>query len=257
MNMQDKEIDQLFHSRLQGIEVEPSAGLWQNISAKMDTYKKRPVTIWLSVAASLLILLSAGLYFVQQNNADVKKPEQIFSQNNRNSEKNSIAPKAVEKIESVIAKGVKKEKIATVKAQKNEGVKNSFHPEENAARIVKIEPVNAKEQLVQLPPHREVLRAVVPDIETPLSIKTEIKENAGYVTLPATVTPQLADVQDNRVMAAAPAKKRRIRSIGDMLNAVISKVDKRKDKIIEFTNTDGDESTITAVNLGIIKIKKQ
>jgi hypothetical protein len=41
------------------------------------------------------------------------------------------------------------------------------------------------------------------------------------------------------------------------LNVVIAAVDKRKDKVIEFSNTDGDESSITGINLGIIKIKKE
>jgi len=257
MNMQDKEIDQLFRARLESLEVEPSAGLWQDISVKMDIRKKRSFTIWLSVAASLLILLSAGLYFVQQNNVPAKKPEQIVSLKNKNSGKNSIAPKAAEKIESITVESVKSDKIAKVTPVKRERVKHAFHPAEDVTPIAKTDAVNTEEQLAQLPPHREVLRAVVPDTETPLSIKPEVKEDIGYATLPLTATAQLAQPQDNKTIAAAPAKKRRIRSIGDMLNVVISKVDKRKDKIVEFTNTDGDESTITGVNFGIIKIKKQ
>ncbi len=54
-----------------------------------------------------------------------------------------------------------------------------------------------------------------------------------------------------------PVKKHRVRTFGDMLNVVIAAVDKRKDKVIEFSNTDGDESSITGINLGIIKIKKE
>jgi hypothetical protein len=34
-------------------------------------------------------------------------------------------------------------------------------------------------------------------------------------------------------------------------------VDKRKDKLIEFSSKDDDESLITGINLGIIKVKKE
>jgi hypothetical protein len=78
---------------------------------------------------------------------------------------------------------------------------------------------------------------------------------APFITKPVALTAQLP--QADKAIAAAPVKKRRIRSLGDLINVVVSKVDKRKDKIIEFSNTDDDEATITGVNLGIIKIKKQ
>ena len=54
-----------------------------------------------------------------------------------------------------------------------------------------------------------------------------------------------------------PVKKHRIRSLGDVLNVVIAAVDKREDKFIEFSNTDEDDATITGLNLGIIKVKKE
>ncbi|RYE28502.1 MAG: hypothetical protein EOP42_16695 [Sphingobacteriaceae bacterium] len=61
--------------------------------------------------------------------------------------------------------------------------------------------------------------------------------------------------------SATPAEKvkhKHIRSFGDVVNLVMAKVDKREDKLIQFTDTDdGDESTVTGINLGIINIKKE
>ncbi|NNU34325.1 hypothetical protein HK413_09510 [Mucilaginibacter sp. S1162] len=44
-----------------------------------------------------------------------------------------------------------------------------------------------------------------------------------------------------------------------MVNALMAKIDKREDKLIEFSDSDDDEngSDLTGVNLGLIKIKKQ
>jgi hypothetical protein len=97
------------------------------------------------------------------------------------------------------------------------------------------------------------------DISTkPTSIDTTTKISAMPVVkadMPATLITTVPD----KVKPAdtARAKKHRVHTFGDMLNVVIAAVDKRKDKVIEFSNTDGDESSITGINLGIIKIKKE
>jgi hypothetical protein len=46
--------------------------------------------------------------------------------------------------------------------------------------------------------------------------------------------------------------------LGGIINTIVAAVDKRDDKLIEFTDNDDDDgSRVTAVNLGIFKIKKQ
>jgi hypothetical protein len=52
------------------------------------------------------------------------------------------------------------------------------------------------------------------------------------------------------------AKKHGIRNFGDLVNLVVAKVDKRKDKLIQFTDSDDDESMISAVHIGAVKIKR-
>lgn len=60
------------------------------------------------------------------------------------------------------------------------------------------------------------------------------------------------------VNTTGKAKHKRIRSIGDVVNLVMAKVDKREDKLIQFTDSDdGDESNVTGINLGIINLKKE
>ena len=110
--------------------------------------------------------------------------------------------------------------------------------------------------------------------ETPEEIKQAVapKETLLNTTVSANgsitaVAPQQMVTQDqskSQVIAQVPAteqtskpvKKHGIRNFGDMVNLVIAKVDKRKDKVIEFSDTD-DGDSITGINLGVIKIKKE
>ena len=68
-------------------------------------------------------------------------------------------------------------------------------------------------------------------------------------------------VQAAQSAARLDAKRARVelvqgQALGGLINLVIAKVDKREDKIIEFDESDEDESNLTALNLGILKIKR-
>ena len=52
MDMQDKELDKLFQSSLDDMEIEPSAHVWGEIAGKLDAAKrKRSLAPYLSFAA--------------------------------------------------------------------------------------------------------------------------------------------------------------------------------------------------------------
>src|ERR1700761_7748044 len=71
MKMQDKEFDGLFRSKLDELEVEPSANLWGDIDAELSSGKRKKLLVILSMAATLIILCTAALIFMQK---DVVKP---------------------------------------------------------------------------------------------------------------------------------------------------------------------------------------
>ena len=52
------------------------------------------------------------------------------------------------------------------------------------------------------------------------------------------------------------ADKRGIRNMGDLINFVVDKVDKREDKLIRF-DTDDDNSSLIGINIGMIKFSKK
>ena len=251
--MQDKEVDQLFRSKLQNFEMEPSRQLWPDISAGINKGKSKPHIAWLGAAASLLLLLSFGIYFLQQKQVATPSGNVVVK----------LKPAIPAKVYVPESAGF--QKTGNVKATQNTIAINKVRTERRNVKTVRMTIAGssageqAKEELdVKTVPapvvHQEILAAVVPDIETPLAVKQD-QNISDFSTQPGTTL--MPAIQQAKGIAAAPVKKHRIRSLGDLLNVVISKVDKRKDKIIEFTNTDDDESTVTGLNLGIIKIKRQ
>lgn len=251
--MQDKEIDHLFRSKLDNLEEQPSALVWGDITTRMDKGKPGFKT-YLSIAASLLLLLSAGLYFVSQINDTAKNPVQIAVSKNNKPVKTIIQPvvntPAVmqPKAEIVVVKN-------TLKPLRKLRVKPQRHALPEVAPVV----VNAQhvQQLAQVQPAQKPADAVkftVPDRTVPFNEKIEIPEDVTFKS--NTLAAQQLPVA--KTMAAAPARKHRIRSLGDLINVVVSKVDKRKDKLIEFSNpADEDETVVSGLNLGFIKIKRQ
>jgi hypothetical protein len=262
MNMQDKEFDELFRSKLEDLEVEPSKGLWDNIAAEVVVDRKnRSALPFISIAASVLILVTAGVFFIPKLKQDDVKPAVAVVVKHAGNPKINLAPAQIKDAET---ESPSAQIAAITVASKVDRIKKSFKQPNNSLPAVKVEKAaNNPQQIAQVtsttvPQNDVMLAAVKPDlitnaIPTPVTnavvSNDEIKINA-VSTLAAQQLPA-------KTVATVQPKKRRIRSFGDLINAVVSKVDKRKDKLIEFSSKDDDESLITGVNLGIIKVKKE
>ncbi|MGZ3836482.1 MAG: hypothetical protein ACXVB0_23405, partial [Mucilaginibacter sp.] len=143
-----------------------------------------------------------------------------------------------------IAKALPAKKTETTETQK----------QPDATVITNIEPakVNDQQVLAAVPNKtNEPSNGVVPGAETPLNIKS-----SGAEETTAAIKQNVDMIAVQPVTAKSAVKKRGIHNMGDLVNIVVAKLDKRKNKVIEFTDTD-DESTITAVNMGPLKIKKE
>ncbi|MVN90161.1 hypothetical protein [Mucilaginibacter aquatilis] len=254
MNMQDNELDELFRSKLGGLEMQPSAHIWDNINASLGKEKKKPLIHTLSIAATLLVILSAGMWFasnkpakVEQAHASVvnKKVNAIKQLQATNTKSDLInqpvvsVKKADENIEQVaVTKRKPLGKQATVNAQP---VNEAIH---DAATIT-----NEPEQILAAVVNVPVNKPVLPEMA--LTTKTIDTVPAALKTTHSVSSPTL--------MAQQPEKRRRrgIHSLGGIINAVVSAVDKREDKFIEFTETDEDNANVTGINLGLLKVKKE
>ena len=259
MNMQDKEFDDLFRSKLGDFELQPSAEVWQNIDVQLDGKKKKSILPMLSIAASMLILLTAGILFIPKKGiVKGNKPDtNVVAKANPSvikPENNTKAVNPSEKQQEVLAT-VETPVKYTTKANQPKIKTNAVEQREQVnSSIEKTEITKPQDQPLMasagIPKQNEVTPIELTEA-TSAEHKTTVDNSA--INLPA--QPVLAANLPAKTAKSA-VKKRGIRNFGDIVNLVVAKVDKRKDKLIQFSDTDDDESVVSAVHLGALKIKR-
>jgi len=250
MDMRDKDLDKLFQSALNDYETEPSAKVWTGIAGELDAGKRKKVWLpLLSIAAGIALLITAGVLFIPK---EVKptKPDVLAAV------KPTVVAPQTPATQPTVAQNNKPANVAMVPANNLANNKTKTH-KRGIIKPVIIQPAQdmiiQDEQLVlaSAKPDQQPIKPVLPDMSIPITEK-HIEDQPTMTNAPVTASAQVAAAKP-----AVPAKKHKIRSLGDVFNVMIAAVDKRKDKIIEFSNTDEDDATITGVNLGIIKVKKE
>ncbi|MGB4775015.1 MAG: hypothetical protein WBP45_07585 [Daejeonella sp.] len=249
-NISDKELDQLFKQRFETDHVNPSDAVWNKIAGRLDNKKSKGSSsaFWMA-AASVVLIVSAGLWLyrpVEVIKLQGKAGNEIAVANpvlNKDTLKESTGVKTVaEEIESI-----NKQERSLVRAVKNNpdyasAVQEKCADRNNAAKQDDVQLINRPE---------EKLTQVNND---PLSEKQDIKVQTLQKEEETTGQSALIAQANERDKVQQGSPRKRIRSIGGLVNLVIAQVDKREDKIIEFK--DGDEgSEVTGINLGLVKYK--
>lgn len=244
-NMQsvsDDDFDKLFQSKLYSYEAEPTDAVWPAIADQLNTGKKGRVFPVLRVAAaSMAAMIGLGIWL-----AETKEPMRLSGV----ADSLTVAPgqqvaKVSAKAEKLIVASKperevpKKVEVAKVNVQVIPKVSGGESVKSSLAKSVAV----SKKEMVDEP------RSLGASVETkgqPTSNTTSSKE-AGTLAL-------AADTEIETEMNEPLQKQKKIKSVGSLVNFVVSKVDKRKNKIIEFE--DGDEGTmVSGLNLGPIKFK--
>ncbi len=250
MKMSDKDLDQLFNAQLADLEIEPSAAVWNKIAAdiKVESDKKGRFP-YMQIAAGITILMTVGLWFTprqekislhgsgnsQQTAQLIVKPNvAAVNYTTLPADAPAASPKRVKTVSNHIAINPETQQVyAQVNSQPD-----------TAQYASNIQPVNTEK-----PEH------IAPAIKTNANTLTAIAKADIPVKQPVRALA-VADIP--KLTAPETAKKKKIHTLGDILNVVIAKVDKRDNKIIEFSNDDDDEAfTVSGVNLGPLKVKKQ
>jgi len=252
--MQDKEFDEIFNSKFDDFEAEPSPIVWDNIADELDGKKSKGAVLpWLSIAATIVVLLTAGALFLRKDKpAAGDKPTKLVAMH----------------IKPEINKEDKQNAGLVDHAKPSDKIVAANHQHKNSLPVHKvIEPVTDKEnnhdnEVQQSRPDEQRLVATIPDasIANTKPVLPDVKltpKTTGIVAQAVVERPIVMASTGNEEPESA--KKHGIRSLGGLINVLIAKVDKRQDKLIEFSDSDDDdtESNVTGVNLGVIKIKKQ
>jgi hypothetical protein len=243
---QDKDFDQLFKNAFDDAEIIPSRNLWSNIESGIEPKKKRIIPIyWLSAAAVLLVVIGGILVYQQQN----VNPKQLTSY---------VAPKvkptvAEQPVQDSVVTNVKPiEKTEVVLPVSTKAASNLAKTtvKKVAKPVEKQKIVTATEVLKQ---ETRIAKTEEPKKDIKTRIEEAILQPEKEIVIAANPVPAKVDepINDNDEQNI-----KNIRNVGDVVNLIVNKVDKRKDKFIQF-RTDDDDSSLSSINIGPFKIGKR
>ena len=231
-NMMENTFDTILKDKLKDVSVAPSPQVWENISAGLEQkqQKKRVIYPWLGLAASVLLVSLGAWWFFPLNQAQIRTADTVGVEEIPTSSANPslIAQENLPKKEVThSSKPLVVHKIAQLQQDL------ALPP----ISVNKIEPKPGA--TVQQLEHQEV--AIL--TEEPSKEPTQIRNTPEEMTL-TTAEP-----------GATKHAKKRIRSLSDLVNFVVAKVDDREEKVLETSSNEAILS-LTSLNVGPLKFKK-
>jgi len=239
----DKDFDRLFHDKFDAWEVEPSETVWPAVLAELGRARKRPFPVLWFAAASIAVVLGVGLWLSSH-----KEPMKLTGNNieNRGSALPEVKVSAAAKEKMVVVKRNLLPKKRAIKRRVEEvpehivsvpGTKNTKAPLlNNGSQVLPEKSVEqnirheAAEQIAQKP-----AASIAPESTKP------IVHTMAYDEVQSETEPERGSKNSTSVVSS-------------VVNYVIGRVDKRKDKIIELE--DNDEGTkVKSLNLIVVKFK--
>ncbi len=255
MKMSDKELDKLFSSQLADMEIEPSAAVWSNISCEISgeeasIEKKKSIMPFLQIAAGVIVLMSIAFIFRPKTEKVALYGDYTASVTG-SQRPLVITPQTTDMIQNVQIQDA-----------------TNSHPMTGHYKSER--PYSGEEQIVNAAidtTTRVLANNVVTDVNT-TATQPDIadRQAIGAPRVITAIQGGVDHIKPNRALAVTDpptlkdntGKKKKIRSIGDLFNVMIAKVDKRPNKIIQFENNEEEEGDfgVSGVNLGPIQIKK-
>jgi len=242
--IRDKDFDQLFKDAFAEAEVTPSRDLWSSIESEIIPKKKRIIPIyWLSAAAVLLIATIGILLYQQQNTTDEHK--QLAS---------NIIEKTKSEVHEPVAKDTAKvvENVVPVLPVRSKAV--SAIAKTKVKQDVK--PALEQQQIITAPEMQKQETTVAKVEEPKKDIKTKIEEAILQPKEETVIVASPTAAKTDEPINDNEQSNKGIRNVGDVVNLIVNKMDKRKDKLIQF-RTDDDDSSLSSINIGPFKIGKR
>ncbi|MCY1509277.1 hypothetical protein D9M68_436150 [compost metagenome] len=238
----DKEFDQLFKDKFADAEIEPSANLWANIEKQLDPKPKRVIPIyWLATAATITIAFTALLMF--------QKTDKIFLHGTKSAVQ-AVTPSVTvnDSEETIIV-----EQSTGILVAKTEQKMKVVHTLSDS-------PVNKTEKIAEpLQPNENIARLPIKQADVkPIDVlPKELPLIENVPTVLAQAAPQMA-LESNVIDEFDNGNERKgIRNVGDLVNFVVDKVDKREKKFLKFNTDDDDNSSLIGINIGFVKLNKK
>ncbi|MEJ7779726.1 MAG: hypothetical protein WKF68_09050 [Daejeonella sp.] len=248
----DKELDKLFQQRFEDAQFQPSEDVWQKIVGKMDQKKKvKASPVFWMAAASVVLVISAGLWFYRP--VEVIRLQGVAQQMVESSSgTDNFSPLVESKASETVHSDVRDFNFPDAKVANVVSFESDTKPSSKLSK--------ASKQTTEIIAANNSTKKNTQEVLQP---RKEVKVPGRYTgdqsTLDVTQPDMIAsaDIPETDIQVVPEqSSPRKIRSIGSLVNFVISKVDHREDKIIEFK--DGDEgSEVSGINLGVVKLKSR
>ena len=232
-HIQDKDFDNLFRDKFIDAEIEPSANLWAKIEDQLAPKRKRIIPMYWMAAASIAIAITAMLVFEKTEKIQLRADDAIA-----NIEKPVVQDVVTTTVDEKSSTNLV---VSKVKVQIATTIKNEA-PENNIKNIQEV--VQPNTTLARLPIKQADPKPIDVLVENPIVI--------------AQVAPQQQNMDNDLIdeMDNTTARKG-IRNVGDLVNYVVDKVDKRDKKLVRFNTDDDDNSSIIGINIGFLKLNKK
>jgi hypothetical protein len=251
----DKKFDEFFKSSFEDFEVEPSANSWDKIAQELKQKPKKKFPIFWMAAASVVIVLGIGLGLYTQPTEVIKLKPQT----------DELTAKVEPKLEESKEQGVKikeqrieKPVLVAATTKKQPVSQENKVSEKNISEDATI---TSKVNVLDLNNLEEDLARVKPVKRINSVAQQMIDDEAKQTKLNGSMNAALALAQNTNDEnlnddGAITGRKVKIKSVGDLVNFVVAKVDKREEKIIKVSRTDEGDNEITGINLGLFKFRK-
>ena len=245
-HMPDKDFDKLFKDSFMDAEIEPSADLWGNIAEQLEPKKKRTFPIMRVAAASVAVVASV-LLFTQGGDkvylqgatpevAMVNTPETTQVVPIAATEKIAVVSEAVLSEAAVSNRRLVSTAVAKIETATIEDVQEKS--------FVAMQPSEKNEHLV-------IKRGEVKPLDVTPTVSNTIENQTMYAQADTKWVDYFEPIEES------DSNKKGIRNVGDLINYVVDKVDKRDKKIIKFDTDDDDNSSIIGLNIGFLKLNKK
>jgi hypothetical protein len=230
--MEDKDFDQLFRDQFEEAEVRPSANLWGNIEKELSPKKRLVLPVYWMAAAVAVVAVMVGLLMPKTEPIRLRGSADLLSEN---VSKQTVAPSkvatevAVEEVEKVESTPL----VIAARLNENDAKKDFALMQPNTAST---HPVNKEVQSIPA-----VTAQVKPEVPANEVMMARVESPQEAITTAEVEQPEYKG----------------IRNVGDLVNMVVNKVDKREKKLIQFNTDEDDNSSLIAINIGFLKFNKR
>jgi len=171
--METDKFEKHIKTKLQEREIQPSENAWSKISSELkdDDAKKKPVYLWIGVAASIVVLLGVALFYFNGANELNESPIELVEIENEDKVEEVITRDPVQEEQVVIVETNRKTESTTVK--KEEYIIPEVQENKtlnDAVEIAVVEHVSADQSTSKLEVSDEIINSKVADIVAQIDV---------------------------------------------------------------------------------------